>query len=119
MGSMWDGVLRTQTEHHRRLLAWSARHAAADRVVREHLLGSLPWHVEPALLEEVAVQDLESFERAVLVTRFSRSCRDGPAPAQARERYSDELAAASQEERDHMERILDEEMQSEYIQTIL
>ncbi|MFM9626143.1 MULTISPECIES: hypothetical protein [Streptomyces] len=117
--SMWDGILRSQTEHHRRLLAWSARHPAADRVVREHLLGSLPWHVEPALLEEVAAHNLESFERAVLVTRISRSCRDGLTPAQARERYADELAAASQEERDYVERFLDEEMQSEYIQTIL
>ncbi|MBK3529235.1 hypothetical protein ACFWOS_21215 [Streptomyces rubiginosohelvolus] len=116
---MWDGVLRAQTEHHRRLLAWSARHPAADRVLREHLLGSLPWHVEPALLEEVAVHNLKSFERAVLVTGISRSCRDGLTPAQARERYADELAAASQEERDYVERFLDEEMQSEYIQTIL
>ncbi|MFI5705909.1 hypothetical protein ACIA78_38455 [Streptomyces xanthochromogenes] len=116
---MWDGVLRTQTEHHRRLLAWSAKHPAADRVVREHLLGSLPWQVEPALLEEVAVHNLGSFERAVLVTRISRSCRDGLTPAQARERYVDELAAASQEERDYVERFLDAEMQSETIQTIL
>ncbi|MFJ1847664.1 hypothetical protein [Streptomyces sp. NPDC088146] len=117
--SMWDGVLRAQTEHHRRLLDWSARHLAADRVVREHLLGSIPWHVEPTLLEEVATHNLESFERAVLVTRISRSCRDGLTPAQARECYADALAAASQEERDYMERFLDEEMQSESIQTIL
>ncbi|MEV3998738.1 hypothetical protein AB0K62_24170 [Streptomyces halstedii] len=117
--SMWDGVLRVQTEHHRRLLEWSATHPAADRVVREHLLGSIPWHVEPALLEEVAAHNLESFERAVLVTRISRSCRDGLTPTQARERYADALAAASQDERDYVERFLDEEMQSESIQTVL
>lgn len=116
--SMWSGILRAQTGHHRRLLAWSAQHPAADRVVREHLLGSLPWHVEPALLEEVAANDLEYFGRAVLLTRISRSCRDGLAPAQARERYAEELAAASQEERDHVERFLDEEMQSGYLQTM-
>ncbi|MEW2160579.1 hypothetical protein AB0950_35770 [Streptomyces sp. NPDC007189] len=48
--SMWTGVLRAQAGHHRRLLAWSAQRPATDRVVREHLLGSLPWLVEPALL---------------------------------------------------------------------
>ncbi|MFF6997644.1 hypothetical protein ACFY93_22165 [Streptomyces sp. NPDC008313] len=116
--SMWSGILRAQTEHHRPLLAWSAQHPAADRVVREHLLGSLPWHVEPALLEEVAAHDLEYFGRAVLLTRISRSCRDGLTPAQVRERYAEELAAASQEERDYVERFLDEEMQSEYLQTM-
>ncbi|MFJ8310792.1 hypothetical protein [Streptomyces sp. NPDC094147] len=116
--NMWSGILRAQTEHHRPLLAWSARHPAADRVVRKHLLGSLPWHVEPALLEEVAAHDLEYFGRAVLLTRISRSCRDGLTPAQARERYADELAAASQEERDYVERFLDEEMQSGYLQTM-
>ncbi|MFD9432648.1 hypothetical protein [Streptomyces sp. NPDC060002] len=116
--NMWSGILRAQTEHHRTLLAWSARHPAADRVVCEHLLGSLPWHVEPALLEEVAAHDLEYFGRAVLLTRISRSCRDGLTPAQARERYAEELAAASQEERDYVERFLDEEMQSGYLQTM-
>ncbi|WP_447047687.1 hypothetical protein ACRAKG_03940 [Streptomyces rosealbus] len=117
--NMWDGVLRAQTEHHRRLLAWSAKQPAADRVVREHLLGSIPWHVEPTLLEEVAAHDLESFERAVLATRIFRSCRDGLTPAQARERYADALAAASQQERDYVEKFLDGEMQSGYIQTVL
>ncbi len=116
--SMWSGILRAQTGHHRRLLAWSAQHPAADRVVREHLLGSLPWHAEPALLEEVAAHDLEYFGRAVLLTRISRSCRDGLTPAQAREHYAEELAAASQEERDYVERFLDEETQSGYLQTM-
>lgn len=116
--SMWSGIVRAQTVHHRRLLTWCARHRDADRVVREHLLGSLPWHVEPTLLAEVAALDLEYFGRAVLLTRISRSCRDGLTPAQARERYADELAAASQEERDYVERFLDEEMQSGYLQTM-
>lgn len=116
--SMWTGVLRAQAGHHRRLLAWSAQRPATDRVVREHLLGSLPWLVEPALLEEVAMRDLESFARAVLVTRISRSCRDGLTPMQARERYADELTTSSQEERDYVERFLDEEMQTGYIQTM-
>ncbi|MEW2248458.1 hypothetical protein AB0907_14110 [Streptomyces sp. NPDC006975] len=116
--SMWTGVLRAQARHHRRLLAWSAQRPAADRVVREHLLGSLPWLVEPALLEEVATRDLESFARAVLVTRISRCCRDGLTPVQARERYADDLSASSQEERDYVERFLDEEMQSGYLQSM-
>ncbi|MET7988795.1 hypothetical protein [Streptomyces sp. NPDC005281] len=116
--SMWSGIIRAQTVHHRRLLTWCALHSDADRVVREHLLGSLPWHVEPALLEEVAAHDLEYFGRAVLLTQISRSCRDGLTPAQARERYADELAAASQEERDYVERFLDAEMQSRYLQTM-
>lgn len=80
--SMWSGIVRAQTVHHRRLLTWCARHRDADRVVREHLLGSSPWHVEPTLLEEVAAHDLEYFGRAVLLTRISRSCRDGLTPAQ-------------------------------------
>ncbi|MFD8233548.1 hypothetical protein ACFV20_16925 [Streptomyces sp. NPDC059696] len=116
--SMWAGILRAQTGHHRRLLAWSAQRPGADRAVREHLLGTLPWLVEPALLEEVATRDLKSFRRAVLVTRMSRSCRDGLTPVQARERYADELSASSQEERDYVERFLDEEMQSGYLQTM-
>ncbi|MEW2160578.1 hypothetical protein AB0950_35765 [Streptomyces sp. NPDC007189] len=37
---------------------------------------------------------------------------------QARERYADELTAASQEERDYVERFLDEEMQSGYVQSM-
>ncbi|MCX5320494.1 hypothetical protein [Streptomyces sp. NBC_00120] len=117
--SMWSGILQAQSGHHLRLLTWSARNPAADRVVREHLLGTMPWHVEPALLEEVAAHDLKRFRRAVLLTRISRSCRNGLTPAQARERYADELAAASQEERDYVERFLDEEMQPGYLQTCL
>ncbi|MGW0826323.1 hypothetical protein [Streptomyces sp. NPDC002845] len=116
--NMWSGIVRVHTVHHRRLLTWCARHRDADRVVREHLLGSLPWHVEPTLLEEVAAHNLEYFGRAILLTRISRSCRDGLPPAQARERHADELAAASQEERDYVERFLDEEMQSGYLQTM-
>jgi hypothetical protein len=116
--SMWTGVLRAQAGRHRRLLAWSAQRPAADRVVREHLLGSLPWLVEPALLEEVATRALESFARAILVTRISRSCRGGLTPMQARERYADELTVSPQEERDYVERFLDEEMQTGYIQTM-
>ncbi|MFI8792932.1 hypothetical protein [Streptomyces sp. NPDC055105] len=117
--SMWSGIVQAQSGHHRRLLTWSARNPAADRVVREHLLGTMPWHVEPALLEEVAAHDLKGFRRAVLLTRISRSCRDGLTPAQAHERYADELAAASQEERDYVEGFLDEEMQSGYLQTVV
>ncbi|MEV0006484.1 hypothetical protein AB0H28_29990, partial [Micromonospora sp. NPDC050980] len=105
--AMWEQVLTVHTDRHRQLLEW-ADGTKADGVIRAHLLGTLPWKVEPALLKEVAAHELDSFSRSVLITRMCRSLRDGAAKAQVLVDYADELAALPADDFPHVERFLDD-----------
>lgn len=68
---MWGAVVTAQVGGARRLLAW-AGDGPARSVIRDHLLGTLPWDVEPDLLEEAAAEDLAAFATAEAVTRVCR-----------------------------------------------
>ncbi|MGK5530642.1 hypothetical protein [Streptomyces sp. URMC 129] len=106
--TMWEQVAAAHPEHHRRLLDW-AKGTHAEPVIRRHLLGSLPWAVEPELLREVAQKDLESFRLHVLITRLCRERADGSAEETVRERYGADLDSLTAEERELVELYLDEE----------
>ncbi|MFD9285350.1 hypothetical protein ACFWD7_50555 [Streptomyces mirabilis] len=54
--SMWRQILERHPERHRELVQW-ADGTDAKWTVRNELLGSLPWAVEPGLLAELAAAD--------------------------------------------------------------
>lgn len=95
--SMWERVVSVHTRRHRQLLNW-ARDNDADHVIRRHLLNTVPWDVEPSLLEEVAQDDLAGFRLQSLITRACRLMRDGLSPDQARERLATELKSLTDAE---------------------
>jgi hypothetical protein len=90
--SMWLRVLVDHQDRHTRLLALLAGTPAAQ-VVRDHLLGTLPWAVEPTLLGEVAAADLDRFAGAMLAARVCRAVTGGLPAQEARERFAGELRA--------------------------
>ncbi|MDT0341976.1 hypothetical protein [Streptomyces litchfieldiae] len=92
--SMWLRVLVDHPDRHGRLLSLLGE-APAGAVVRDLLLGTLPWAVEPALLEEVALADLDRFAGAVLATRICRALLAGASRDEAGERFAQELKSLS------------------------
>ncbi|MFJ8015066.1 hypothetical protein [Streptomyces sp. NPDC096339] len=94
--TMWGGVVSHHTSRHRQLLDW-AHGSPADYVIRMHLLGTLPWDVEPDLLEEIAADDLAQFRNRVLVTRVCQRLRDGTSEEEVRAHFADDLATLTAE----------------------
>ncbi|MGS2619878.1 hypothetical protein ACVCAH_36185 [Micromonospora sp. LZ34] len=105
--AMWEQVLAIHTDRHRQLVEL-ADGTKADHVIREHLLGTFPWKLEPALLEEVATDDLATFSRNVLITQMCRSLRDGVPKAQVLVDYADDLAALPPDDLRYVEQFLDD-----------
>ncbi|MCI4078872.1 hypothetical protein MRQ86_00575 [Streptomyces sp. MMS21 TC-5] len=105
--SLWARITTTHTGRHRQLLDW-AGNSRAGASIRTHLLGTVPWDVEPALLEEVALHDLADFPRAALITRASRALRDGTPGPDVRTQFASELHSLSPKQRRHVEQYLDE-----------
>ncbi|MFI8930065.1 hypothetical protein ACIG3E_20580 [Streptomyces sp. NPDC053474] len=105
--SMWEHVVTRHTRRHRQLVTW-AEDGMASRVIRRHLLGTVPWDVEPSLLEEVADDDLARFTTSELITRMSRLVRDGVAEQEVRSRFADELDALGSKNRRHVDSIFDD-----------
>ncbi|MFG2846380.1 hypothetical protein ACGF12_24875 [Kitasatospora sp. NPDC048296] len=54
---MWRVVLERHPDRHAQLVE-TVVGTAANRVIRDQLLGSLPWMVEPGLLRRIALDDL-------------------------------------------------------------
>ncbi|MFF4483307.1 hypothetical protein ACFY1A_40755 [Streptomyces sp. NPDC001520] len=106
--TMWKQVVATHTEHHRLLVDWSDDNDAGH-VVREHLLGSIPWDVEPGLLEEIAQDDLASFPHSVLITRMCRMRRDGATEQEVRERFASDLAEVRSQQRKGIDQLLSDD----------
>lgn len=106
--TMWKQVVTAHSEHHRLLVEWSDNNDAAH-IVREHLLGSIPWDVEPELLEEVAQDDLASFPQSVLTTRMCRMRRDGATEEEVREHFANDLAELLPEQRKRIDRVLSDD----------
>ncbi|MFB7947841.1 hypothetical protein ACFC6L_23335 [Kitasatospora phosalacinea] len=95
---MWRTVLEQQPDRHARFVA-ATDGSEACSVVEEQLLGSLPWTVEPGLLRRIALDDLATFDTAMLTTRICRVMADGASAESAREQFATELAALSDQER--------------------
>ncbi|MGY0060292.1 hypothetical protein ACWY4P_27745 [Streptomyces sp. LZ34] len=103
--TMWKQVVASHPEHHRLLVDWSDDNDAGH-IVREHLLGSIPWDVEPELLEEIAQDDLASFPHSVLITRMCRMRRDGATEQEVRGHFASDLAELLPKQRKHIDGLL-------------
>ncbi|MFJ2866937.1 hypothetical protein [Kitasatospora sp. NPDC087314] len=88
---MWKFVLEQHPDRHAQLVETAAG-TAANRVIRDQLLGSLPWMVEPRLLRRIALDDLSRFHAAMLVTRVCRFLLDGASKEETRQHFAAELA---------------------------
>ncbi|MFC3348972.1 hypothetical protein ACFOOM_16355 [Streptomyces echinoruber] len=103
--TMWKQVLTAHPEHHRLLVDWSDD-KDAGHVIREHLLGTIPWDVEPELLEEIAQEDLASFPISVLTTRMCRMRRDGATQQEVREHFANDLAELTPQQYKRIDQLL-------------
>ncbi|MGN9755996.1 hypothetical protein [Streptomyces sp. SD31] len=99
---MWEHVVTLHTGRHRQLVEW-AQDGDALHVIREHLLGTVPWDVEPSLLEELAAEDLAEFHVSELITRLCRMLRDGASEEVTRARFADDLEAVEPGDRERIE----------------
>lgn len=95
--SMWRRILERHPGRHREFVEW-ADGTDAERTVRDELLGSLPWAVEPELLTELAVADLERFPFELLLAEGCRMRRDGSDEQQVLHHFAAELSALTDEE---------------------
>ncbi|MEU4152941.1 hypothetical protein [Streptomyces sp. NPDC026659] len=103
--TMWEQLVTLHTRRHRHLVEW-APDDSTKRVIRDHLLGAVPWDVEPSLLEEVARDHLAEFTAAELITRMCLMAREGVAPDEVRSRFVSELDMLTPQRRKYAERIL-------------
>lgn len=101
-GRMWSAVLEQHPDRHAQILDRTSG-TWANQVVRDQLLGSVPWTVEPMLLRQIALDDLSRFGAAMLTTRICGFLQDGSSKAQARERFAAELAALEESDRRDIE----------------
>lgn len=103
---MWEHIVTVQTSRHRQLIDW-AQDNRSRTTIRDHLLGTVPWHVEPSLLEEMATEDLDSFAVSDLITRVCQMLRDGISEDEVRARLAVELDTLKPEVRDRIEDYFD------------
>ncbi|WP_307076145.1 hypothetical protein [Streptomyces canus] len=95
--SMWRRILKRNSDRHREFVEW-AKDTDAERTVRDELLGSLPWAVEPELLTELAAADLGRFPFELLLAQSCRMRRDGSDEQQVLDRFAAELSTLTDEE---------------------
>ncbi|MEU4303648.1 hypothetical protein [Kitasatospora aureofaciens] len=101
-GRMWSAVLERHPDRHSQLIAMTAD-TSASRVVRDQLLGSVPWTVEPALLRQLALDDLSRFGAAMLTVRICGFLQDGSSKEEARKQFAAELAVLEETDRRDIE----------------
>ncbi|WP_129841362.1 hypothetical protein [Streptomyces sp. RFCAC02] len=90
--TLWLRVLRAHPGRHGEIVRLTGG-TVAGVMVRELLLGALPWDVEPDVLRSVAEADLARFAGAVLATRVCRLLTAGGATGAEWAGIADELAA--------------------------
>ncbi|WP_269857921.1 hypothetical protein [Streptomyces sp. RPT161] len=105
--TMWEHVVTLHTSRHRQLVEW-AQDGHTTSVIRKHLLGTIPWDVEPSLLEEIATDDLGAFAVSDLITRLCRLLRDGVSEEEARDRLADEFEVLEPGVRQRIEDFFDD-----------
>ncbi|MEU5698978.1 hypothetical protein [Streptomyces aurantiacus] len=98
----WEHIVTMQTGRHHQLIDW-APDSRSRTTIRDHLLGTVPWDVEPSLLEEMASEDLAGFAVSDLITRLCGMLRDGIPEYEARSRIAVELDALKPEARERTE----------------
>jgi hypothetical protein len=104
---MWGAVVNAQVRGARSLLAW-AGDTPARSVIRDHLLETLPWDVEPDLLEEAATEDLAAFATAEAVTRVCRLLAANTPVLEVRNQLRDVLLNLPPTGREQVEFYLDD-----------
>ncbi|WP_052847375.1 hypothetical protein [Streptomyces avicenniae] len=90
--TMWRDVLLTHPDRHRAVVTLTTG-TPAGNVVRDLLLGTLPWAVAPDLLTELADDDLSRFDGALLAARICRLLCAGRTPQDVRAEVAGELDA--------------------------
>ncbi|MEV6753146.1 hypothetical protein [Streptomyces sp. NPDC051214] len=103
--TMWKHVVTLHTRRHGQLIEW-AKGGHADPIIRRHLLGTVPWDVEPLLLERVATDHLKAFATNELVTRLCRKLRDGASEGEVLSHLADEHDDLESESRRRVEYFL-------------
>ncbi|MET8539483.1 hypothetical protein ABZW03_02330 [Kitasatospora sp. NPDC004799] len=101
-GRMWSNVLEQHPDRHPQLIDMTSA-TWANQVVRDQLLGSVPWTVEPKLLRRIALDDLSRFDAAMLTTRICTFLQDGSSKEEAREHFAAELSALEETDRRDIE----------------
>ncbi|MEV7775960.1 hypothetical protein [Kitasatospora sp. NPDC086791] len=101
-GRMWSAVLEQHPDRHSQLIDRTAG-TTANRVIRDQLLGSVPWTVEPKLLRQIALDDLSRFDAAMLTTRICGFFQDGSSKEEARQRFAAELSTLDETDRKDIE----------------
>ncbi|MFE5584920.1 hypothetical protein [Kitasatospora sp. NPDC056531] len=96
--TMWSLVLKRHPDRHVRLIS-RTEGTDAQHVIRDQLLGSLPWMVAPNLIRRIALEDLDRFAGAMTVTRVCRFLCEGSSAEEARERFAAELASFGESDR--------------------
>jgi hypothetical protein len=104
---MWRTVVERHGERHAQLVEMMGGEAA-NHVIRDQLLGGVPWMVEPDLLIRIAHDDLARFGVSMLVTRICRLLLDGSSIEKAREQFADELAELDDEGRREVDLYLED-----------
>ncbi|MET8424856.1 hypothetical protein [Nocardia sp. NPDC004860] len=104
---MWSIVLMRHPDRHAFLLE-RTEDSTANFSIRSLLLGKIPWMVEPALLQDLAMADLDDFDSAVLITQLCRSLRDGEAKQSVKDRFADRIDALDPSKRRRVEIYLDD-----------
>jgi hypothetical protein len=99
---MWERIVTVHTGRHRQLIGWAPDNRSRT-TIREHLLGTVPWDVEPSLLDEMATEDLAGFAASDLITRLCRMLRDGISENEARSRIAVDLEALEPKVRESIE----------------
>ncbi|MGW3109989.1 hypothetical protein [Streptomyces sp. NPDC001091] len=87
--AMWKHIVTLHSRRHRQMFEW-APDGFVKETIRGHLLGTVPWEVEPSLLEEVATGHLGKFTVNELTTRLCLMLRDGVPPDEVRSRTAHE-----------------------------
>lgn len=103
---VWEQVVTVHTSRHRQLIDWAPGNRSRT-AIRDHLLGTVPWDVEPSLLEEMAAKDLAGFADFELITRLCRMLKDGVSEEEARLRLAAALDALTPKARKRVEEYFD------------
>ncbi|MFE4971304.1 hypothetical protein ACFRAR_04205 [Kitasatospora sp. NPDC056651] len=101
-GRMWSAVLEQHPDRHSQIIAMTADNTS-NQVIRDQLLGSVPWTVEPKLLRQIALEDLSRFGAAMLATRICGFLQNGSSKEEARQHFAAELSALEETDRKDIE----------------
>jgi hypothetical protein len=106
--AMWRTVLEHQPDRYQ-LLVERTDGGPANYTIRHLLLGTMPWRVEPSLLNDLASADFDDFRSAVLTTQVCRALRGGASEQDVREHFTDQIDSLSKRGRQDIDLYLRED----------